>query len=114
MGHFEMRRYRPLIRHLILSMVSFLFLARETETLRKKNCWWSPRQVHLVVEAQLDPELHDQECIRRLAKLARKIEYWQRQAEKAMRAHTRTRRRKLREMGFYVSKLPKCFNLLSV
>ena len=37
MGHFEMRRYRPLIRHLILSMVSFLFLARETETLRKKT-----------------------------------------------------------------------------
>ena len=64
-----------------------------------------------MVEAQLDPELHDQECIRRLTKLARKIEYWQRQAEKAMRAHTRTRRRKLREMGFYVSKLPKCFNL---
>ena len=48
MGHFEMRRYRPLIRHLILSMVSFLFLARETETLRKKTVggahvrciWW--------------------------------------------------------------------------
>ena len=28
LGHFEMRRYRPLIRHLILSMVSFLFLAK--------------------------------------------------------------------------------------
>lgn len=37
LGHFEMRRYRPLIRHLILSMVSFLFLAKQTQRLREKK-----------------------------------------------------------------------------
>jgi SRSO17 transposase len=36
MGHFEVRSYRPLVRHLILSMVSLMFLARETQKLRKK------------------------------------------------------------------------------
>lgn len=37
LGHFEMRRYRPLMRHLILSMVSFLFLAKQTKRLREKK-----------------------------------------------------------------------------
>lgn len=33
-GHFEVRNYQPLIRHLILSMVSLLFLEEQTERLR--------------------------------------------------------------------------------
>lgn len=37
MDHFEVRRYLPIIRHLILSMVSLLFLATETGRLRKKK-----------------------------------------------------------------------------
>ena len=35
--HFEVRHYLPLMRHLILSMVSLLFLARETQRLRGKK-----------------------------------------------------------------------------
>lgn len=35
--HFEVRHYLPLMRHLILSMVSLLFLARETQRLREKK-----------------------------------------------------------------------------
>ncbi len=34
MDHFEVRRYLPLMRHMILSMVSLLFLAKETSSLR--------------------------------------------------------------------------------
>jgi SRSO17 transposase len=37
LGHFEMRRYLPLIRHLIVSMVSLLFLVKETDRLRGKK-----------------------------------------------------------------------------
>lgn len=37
LDHFEVRRYLPLMRHLILSMVSFLFLVQETRRLRKKK-----------------------------------------------------------------------------
>jgi len=35
--HFEVRTYKALIRHLILSMISFYFLATETERLRGKK-----------------------------------------------------------------------------
>jgi len=35
--HFEVRHYLPLMRHLILSMVSLLFLMRETRQLREKK-----------------------------------------------------------------------------
>jgi SRSO17 transposase len=37
MDHFEVRHYRPLMRHMILSMVSLLFLMRETKRLRGKK-----------------------------------------------------------------------------
>lgn len=37
LDHFEVRRYIAVIRHLILSMVSLLFLVRETERLRGKK-----------------------------------------------------------------------------
>jgi len=36
--HFEVRRYLPLMRHLILSMVSLLFLMKETQRLRGEKC----------------------------------------------------------------------------
>jgi len=36
LDHFEVRRYRSIMRHLVLSMVSFLFLMRETQRLQKK------------------------------------------------------------------------------
>lgn len=37
LDHFEVRNYKPLIRHLILSMISFYFLADQTERLREKK-----------------------------------------------------------------------------
>lgn len=36
LDHFEVRQYRSIMRHLILSMVSFLFLMRQTQQLQKK------------------------------------------------------------------------------
>jgi SRSO17 transposase len=37
LDHFEVRRYLPLMRHLILSMVALLFLVKETNRLRGKK-----------------------------------------------------------------------------
>lgn len=37
MDHFEVRQYRAIQRHLVLSMLSFLFLVRETQRLQKKR-----------------------------------------------------------------------------
>ena len=34
MRHFEVRRYRPVMRHLVLSMVSLLFFCEEVARLR--------------------------------------------------------------------------------
>jgi SRSO17 transposase len=36
LDHFEVRQYRSIMRHLVLSTVSFLFLMRETQRLQKK------------------------------------------------------------------------------
>ena len=60
---------------------------------------------------QLDPHMPKQERLRRLEKVAQKIEYDQRAAEKAVRSHTKTRYRKLRAMGIYVSKIRKCYHV---
>jgi len=40
--HFEVRHYRPLIRHLILTMISFYFLAEQTEWFREKKLCLDP------------------------------------------------------------------------
>lgn len=37
LDHFEVRKYRSLIRRLVLSMVSFLFLMQQTQELQKKH-----------------------------------------------------------------------------
>jgi SRSO17 transposase len=37
LDHFEMRRYVAVMRHLIVSMVSLLFLVKETDRLRGKK-----------------------------------------------------------------------------
>jgi SRSO17 transposase len=37
LDHFEVRNYKPLMRHLILSMISFYFLADQTERLKEKK-----------------------------------------------------------------------------
>jgi len=37
LDHFEVRKYRPLMRHLVLSMASFLFLMQQTQRLPKKR-----------------------------------------------------------------------------
>ena len=37
LDHFEVRKYQPLMRHLVVSMVSLLFLMRETSPIEKKR-----------------------------------------------------------------------------
>lgn len=42
LDHFEVRNYRPLIRHLLLSMISIYFLADQTDRLRGKKLKLDP------------------------------------------------------------------------
>ena len=60
---------------------------------------------------QLDPRMPKQERLRQLEKVAWKIEYDQRATAKAVRSHTKTRYRKLRAMGIYVSRIRKCYHV---
>jgi SRSO17 transposase len=111
MDHFEVRGHLPLTRHLILCMVSFLFLAEEAIRL-KKNPWWTICQVREVVEAQLDPATPPREIQRRLERIAHIIEYWQRCAQKAARAHKKKRVRELHLLGIFLSKITKCYHFM--
>ena len=76
-----------------------------------QNSWWTICQVRATVEVQLDPHMPRKERLRRLCEVATKIEYWQRQAEKAARCHIKRRQRKLRSMGIRISKARKCYNV---
>lgn len=60
---------------------------------------------------QLDPRMPRRERLRRLEKVARKIEYNQHATEKAVRSHTKARYRKLRAMDIYVSRIRKCYHV---
>ena len=39
LDHFEVRHYQPLIRHLILSMVSLFFLMQESDQIQEKKIY---------------------------------------------------------------------------
>lgn len=69
---------------------------------------WSLCQVKAAVEVQLDPEMPARERTRRLQKIARKIEYWQRTAAKAACSHRKRRRRELREAGIDLRRVIRC------
>ncbi len=75
----------------------------------EKNIWWSPCQVKLVVEAQLDPAMSASKRERMLMKTARKIEYIQTRRRTASRSHRKRRLRQLRELGIPISHLRRCF-----
>jgi exonuclease VII large subunit len=65
-------------------------------------------QVRKVVEAQLDTTLPRSVMARRLQQTAAKIEYWQRRAEEAARAHCKRRRKELRRAGIDLRRAIRC------
>ena len=111
LDHFEVRKHLPLMRHLVLSMLSLLFLMRETVRLRESESWWSARQVRRVVEAQLDPTICRCERNRRLEKLVRILVYTHQSRCRASRSHARRRSREYESLGIDISRLRKCFQL---
>jgi hypothetical protein len=106
--HFEVRCYRSLIRHLILTTLSLYFLCGQTDRLRKKNPGWMPSQVKDAVEVQLDPEMPPQERTRRLEKTAEIISHWQAMNAKAAFYHDKRRRREMRALGIDLRKVRRC------
>lgn len=109
MDHFEGRGYPGLIRHLILSNVSLLFLARMRQRLKESfpevtvsqlreamsslvQSWWLNRSG---ADALIDAT-------------ASRLEYYQRRNAQARKSHTKTRVRKLEAMGIDMTHIAKC------
>jgi hypothetical protein len=65
-------------------------------------------QVKLAIEAQLEPGLTHKQRLRRLAKPARIIGYYQWRNRAARRSHRKSALRRLRARGICVSRLPSC------
>lgn len=65
-------------------------------------------QVKLAIESQLEPDLTRKQRLRRLAKPARIIGYYQWRNRSARRSHRKSAVRRLRARGILISQLRSC------
>ncbi len=109
LDHFEGRGYPGLMRHLILSAVSLLFLARERESLIGEYPELTVSQVRQAASAMIQswwlPPKAAEELINNTAY---KIQYYQKRNRQARESHTKTRLRKLQEMGIDLTTTRRC------
>ena len=109
LDHYEGRLYRGLKRHLAVSAVSYLFLARVREQWAEQHPQLTVVQVHRAIAA-LVPSWWlgarvPQRLIERTAQVIRII---QANNAKAEASHAKATRRKLRSLGFKLSAVPRC------
>ena len=109
LDHFEGRGYPGLVRHLILSAVSLLFLSRERESLLGTYPELTVSQVRQatssVIQAWWLPPKAAEELI---CNTAYKIQYHQKRNLQARKSHTKTRLNKLQEMGIDLDTIRRC------
>ena len=109
LDHFEGRGYPGMMRHLILSAVSLLFLARERESLLGEYPELTISQVRQATSAMIQswwlPPRAAEELI---SNTAYKIAYHQKRNRQARQSHTKTRVRKLQEMEIEVTAIRRC------
>lgn len=111
MDHYEGRTWQGLVRHLVLTAVSVLFLAEQRARLRglgEAYEMFTLEQVKLAVEVQLDHAMPAAERHRRLARTFEIILYHQRRNETARRSHTKTRLKRLAEAGIDMDRVSRC------
>ena len=109
LDHFEGRGYPGLMRHLVLSAVSLLFLARERESLLGEYPELTVSQVRQAASAIIQswwlPPKAAEELINNTAY---KIQYYQKRNRQARESHTKTRLRKLEDMGIDLTTTRRC------
>jgi len=109
MGDFEVRKYPSIIRHLTLTMVSHLFLADQTDRLRKENSSVTIRQMRKAVETRLDTiELVPSDQKMKIEECSEELEKTQKRNIRSYRAHRRKRIQKLTENGYDIEQIPSC------
>ena len=109
LDHWEGRRWLGLKRHLILTSVSYLFLARTYHRPRKKNPDWTVCQMRMVADVFVLGWLLPEETRADLfAETACHIEYYQQRNAAARASHMRSTMAKLHRQGITLSTLPRC------
>ncbi len=109
LDHFEGRGYPGLMRHLILSAVSLLFLARERQALLGEYPELTISQVRQATSAVVQSWWLPPEAAEELiSNTAYKIQYYQRRNRRARKSHTKTRVAKLQEMGIDLATVHRC------
>ena len=105
--HFEVHKYRPLVRHIRLALAGMLFLAIERKRLRDDGPWlWSSKAVRQLVEVVLTSR-DEVDYLYRWSKVMREREYCEKNRRKATISHGKKRLRRFEELGINVETLPK-------
>lgn len=109
MDHFEGRRYTGLLRHLIISAVSLLFLARARENLMTSYPELTISQLYQATSALIQSLwMTPSEGDRVINAAAQRIQYYQRRNAQARESHTRKRIGKLKSLGIDVASMKQC------
>jgi len=109
LDHYEGRRYQGLIRHLILSSVSLLFLARVRRSLGVRIADLTVRQLRMAANALIQALWLPVAAAKAvLEKAARIIQYHQKRNAQARKSHTKTRNKKLAAMGIDMPTIKRC------
>ena len=109
LSHFEVRKYDAIMRHMSVTQVSHLFLARQTRRLRGENTEITLCQVRTAANALIDAlPLQRRDRTLRLERASEKLVQDQQQNAAARRSHTKTRMGLLNERGIDLALLPCC------
>lgn len=107
LDHFEVHKYRPVVRHLKLSLVGMLFLAMERKSLYDAGPWlWSAKAVRELVEVVLY-SVTSKDFARRWKRALEVREYYETRRKAATASHSKKRLRKFEALGIDVNSLPK-------
>lgn len=109
LGDFEVQNFRPLKRHLLISLVSHLFISEQTDRLQEEYPALTKPQVKLAVDRMIDtlkdPPTRREEKIRRTCQ---RIRYTQKRNKASYRSHRKRRNEELKEKGYQVKEMLSC------
>ena len=109
MNQFEGRTYPGMLRHLILSAVSLLFLARMREELLESYPELTISQMKQSMSALIESWfLTPTNAQMVLEKMVNKLAYYQRRNAQARHSHSKTRTKKLAAIGVDLEDIQKC------
>ena len=110
LDHYEGRKYGRLIRHLLVTLVSYLFLMRATLARRGgENPEWTLPQIHQAVSLILTARWPDGRLThRQLQRLIETIEYHQHRTAQARTSHTKSTLAALDRQGIILANTIRC------